>query len=63
MRQKRRELRWAVFIGSALLLNFPLLSVFNKPVFVFGVPLLFFYVLLAWSLLIFFTYRLSKKQL
>lgn len=38
-------LGWAIF-------NYPLLSLFNLKVMIFGVPLLFFYVFIGWTLLI-----------
>jgi hypothetical protein len=31
-----------------LLLSYPLISIFNRPVFVAGIPLLYLYVLLVW---------------
>lgn len=42
----------AVFLLGCALLNFPLLSLFNKSGSILGVPLLYFYVFAAWSLLI-----------
>lgn len=63
MIQKRRELRIVTFVSGILLVNFPLLSVFNKPVLLFGIPILFCYIFFLWAFIIFMTYRLSKKQL
>ena len=37
---------------GCLLFNFPLLAVFNLPTRVFGLPLLYVYVFVAWGLLI-----------
>ena len=37
---------------GCLLFNFPLLSIFNLPVRIFGVPLLYVYLFVAWGLLI-----------
>jgi len=42
----------AVFFLGWLLLGFPMLAAFDRPVFVFGIPLLYAYVLCAWALLI-----------
>jgi len=37
---------------GALLFNFPVLSLFNKPIFVAGVPLIYAYIFLAWAILV-----------
>lgn len=42
----------AVFAMGCLLFNYPLLSLFARPVEVGGIPLLYLYVLGVWSLLI-----------
>lgn len=42
----------AVFLLGSALLNYPLLSLFNKPGALFGVPLLYIYLFGAWGLLI-----------
>ncbi len=42
----------AVFMMGCLLFNYPLLALFARPVDVAGIPLLYLYVLAAWSLLI-----------
>jgi hypothetical protein len=42
----------ALFLLGSLLFNYPLLALFNRPVSVFGVPLLYAYVFGAWLLLI-----------
>jgi len=39
----------AVFLIGAVLLNYPILSLFDRPTEVFGVPLLFLYVFAAWA--------------
>ena len=62
MIQKRQELRIVMFVLGIFLINFPMLSVFNKSIFVFGIPLIFFYTFLLWAIIIFMTFRLSKKQ-
>lgn len=43
----------AVFIAGVLLLNFPLLSLFDRPIILFGLPLLHVYLFLVWGALIF----------
>jgi hypothetical protein len=42
----------ALFILGAALFNYPLLALFNRPDWVFGVPILYAYVFAAWLLLI-----------
>lgn len=43
----------AVFLGGVLLINYPLLSLFDRPQpDVGGVPLLYFYVFAIWMVLI-----------
>jgi hypothetical protein len=42
----------ALFLLGLLLFNFPLLNLFDRPVAVLGVPLLYAYVFAAWALLI-----------
>lgn len=39
----------AVFLIGAVLLNYPILSLFDRPTEVFGVPLLFLYIFAAWT--------------
>ena len=39
----------AVFIAGVLLLNFPLLSLFDRPLRIFGVPLLHLYLFVVWG--------------
>jgi hypothetical protein len=42
----------AVFLLGCVLFNYPVLSLFNKPAAIFGIPLLYAYVFAAWGLLI-----------
>jgi hypothetical protein len=42
----------ALFMLGAALFNYPLLALFNRPGWVFGVPVLYVYVFAAWLLLI-----------
>ena len=42
----------AVFLLGCLLLNYPLLSIFNIDYRVLGIPLLYVYVFFSWGLLI-----------
>ena len=42
----------ALFIFGCLLFNYPVLSLFNVPAVVFGVPVLYAYIFVAWALLV-----------
>jgi hypothetical protein len=42
----------ALFLLGALLFNYPILALFNKPNLVLGIPLLYAYIFAAWALLI-----------
>lgn len=42
----------ALFLLGNFLFNFPLLSLFNQPGLVLGIPVLYAYVFAAWGLLI-----------
>jgi hypothetical protein len=42
----------AVFLLGLLLLNYPLLKLFERPAEVFGIPLLYAYVFAVWAALI-----------
>jgi hypothetical protein len=48
---KNKRLISLFFLGS-LLLNYPILSLFNVKAFVFGIPLLCIYVFSVWSAVI-----------
>ena len=42
----------AVFILGTLLFNYPMLALFNRPIMVGAIPLVFAYVFVAWALVI-----------
>ena len=42
----------ALFVLGCLLFNYPVLSLFNVPADVFGVPVLYAFIFTAWTLLI-----------
>ncbi len=52
MRQQSREYIVILFIGAALAINYPVLDLFDRPWAPFGIPLLYFYLYLAWLVLI-----------
>ena len=48
---------WLIFfIMGIIMMNFPFLSIFNKPEIVFGFPLIFLYFFLGWPVSIFVIY-------
>ncbi|RII31474.1 MAG: hypothetical protein CXR30_01280 [Geobacter sp.] len=48
---------WLIFfIMGIIMMNFPFMSIFNKPETIFGFPLLFLYFFLGWPFSIFVIY-------
>ncbi len=43
---------FALFLLGCLLLNYPILSLFSLPAFLFGIPLLYLYLFAVWAFLI-----------
>ena len=43
-----------LFLFGFFLFSYPVLTIFNLPYRLFGIPLLFFYIFTAWSVLIIF---------
>lgn len=42
----------AIFLLGAVLLNYPVLSLFARPAAIFGIPVLYAYLFGAWALLV-----------
>ncbi|HEY6002977.1 MAG TPA: hypothetical protein VIV57_08875 [Anaeromyxobacter sp.] len=42
----------AIFMMGCVLLNYPILSLFSRPLDIVGIPLLYIYVFAAWILLV-----------
>jgi len=56
MNQRRRNTRLiAVFALGCLLLSYPLISLFNLPRLVFGIPVLYAYLFGVWGVVIAFS--------
>jgi Na+-driven multidrug efflux pump len=52
---------WVIcFVLGFIMLNYPFLSIFNKPTLPFGIPLLYLYLLLGWIASIFIVYLFSR---
>jgi hypothetical protein len=52
----------AVFLLGCLLLNYPLLYLFNVSQRIFGIPVLYVYTFCAWALLIALTAVIISRQ-
>ncbi len=52
----------AVFLLGCLLLNYPLLALFNIDYSVFGIPLLYIYTFVAWAVLIALTALIAERS-
>jgi hypothetical protein len=51
-----------LFLIGCLLFNYPILSLFNLDIMVFGIPLLYFYLFTVWITLIILMIRVSASQ-
>ena len=47
--EKKGQRLTVVCLVSFLLFNYPILALFNLPVTVIGIPLLYFYIFAAWT--------------
>lgn len=52
MKERSRDWLLALFVVGVLVFNYPLLDVFDRPLLVFGVPLLYLYLYGIWLALI-----------
>lgn len=52
MKERSRDWLLALFVVGVLVFNYPLLDVFDRPLLVFGVPLLYLYLYGIWLVLI-----------
>ena len=63
----RLQLResWIIFfILGIIMMTFPFLHIFNKPVLVFGIPLLFLYLTAGWiiSIIVIYLFMIASHQ-
>ena len=63
----RLQLResWIIFfILGIIMMTFPFLHIFNKPVLVFGIPLLFLYLIAGWiiSIIVIYLFMIASRQ-
>ena len=60
--KKSKRLMGVCLLGWVLL-NYPILSLFDRPVLLFGIPVLFLYVFFAWACLIVLIYLGTRTRL
>ena len=53
----------SLFLLGCLLFNYPILSIFNIPKMVLGIPILYLYILCTWVLLIFLVGLITSKHI
>lgn len=51
-----------LFLLGMLLFNFPLLCLFNRPSLFLGIPVLYFYLFSAWTLIVFLMLIISISK-
>lgn len=50
-----------VFLMAAILLNFPIIGIFNTKMLIVGFPLLYLYLFFIWVLIIIFTWLIVRN--
>ena len=54
---------WVIcFVLGFIMMNYPFISIFNKPIRPFDIPLLYLYLLLGWVFSIFIVYLFSRAE-
>ena len=51
-----------LFLLGMLLFNFPLIYLFNRPLLILGIPILYLYLFAAWALIVFLTLIISRAK-
>lgn len=60
-RRLRLKETWAIcFVLGLIMMNYPFISIFNKPTLPFGIPLLYLYLLAGWGFSIFIVFLFSR---
>ena len=59
--KKSKRLMGVFFLGCVLL-NYPLLSLFNRPLILFGIPLLYLYMFAVWASLIVLIFLATRMR-
>ena len=61
-RQALQDLRWQLPLAGLLLFMPPLLGLFDRPVYLFGLPLILFYLFFVWTVGILLTALVSQAS-
>lgn len=59
--ERKKETWFLFFFLGFIMLNAPFIHVFNKPVFLFGYPLMVLYLMIGWPVSILIVYIFSRK--
>jgi hypothetical protein len=54
------ELWLTLFFLGLFLINYPVITIFDHPIFIFGIPILFIYLIAGWLVSIFIIYIFVK---
>jgi hypothetical protein len=49
------------FLLGMVMLNFPFIEIFNKPNYVFGIPILILYLMVGWPISIFVIFLFTRQ--
>lgn len=61
-RLRFRESWVLFFVLGAIMMNYPFISIFNKPLRIFNIPLLYLYLQVGWSVSIFVIWLFNKAN-
>ena len=54
---------WIIFfVLGVIMMNYPFISIFNKPARLFGIPLLYLYLQVGWAVSIFVIWLFNKAN-
>lgn len=59
-RQRLKDTWVICFVLGFIMMNYPFISIFNKPALPFGLPLLYLYLLIGWLVSIVIVYLFSR---
>lgn len=62
MSDDRRSKLIITFLAFVVLINYPILRIFDRPVLYFGIPLLYFYFFFIWLILIVVVGLIVRKK-
>ncbi len=61
-RLRLRESWILFFVFGLIMMNYPFISIFNKPVLLFDIPLLYMYLQIGWAASIFVVWLFNKAN-